>query len=70
MDTNTIRRHMDLTQVTFDPTNPEHIEAFKMLVLEQPTRQHPTLRFELEFPFVNVPQMMLYKIAGAYIASL
>ena len=67
MTSNTIVRHMDISPEVFDPTNPEHINAFKMLVLDQPNKQHPRLRFNLEFPFVNVPQMMLHKIANAYI---
>jgi len=55
--------------VTFDPTNHEHIKAFKMLVVDTPSRQHPTLRFRLEHPFVNVQQMLLKKVAERFVQT-
>lgn len=59
-------------RVNFDPTNPEHLKAFKMLVLgeEGPTgniRQHPTLRFNIDNPFDNVRTMMTHKVAEAFL---
>lgn len=52
----------------FDPSNAEHRKAFAMIV--QDKRQHPTLRFNLEHPFVNVREMMLNRVAAAYIAVM
>lgn len=49
------------TEVPFDPSNPEHVKAF--LLLQNESRQHPTLRFQLEQPFVSVFDMMKTKIA-------
>ena len=62
-----LRQHVD-----FDPTNPEHLKAFKMLVLGEdgPTsniRQHPTLRFNIDNPFDNVRTMMTHKVAEAFL---
>ena len=61
-------------RVNFDPTNPEHLKAFKMLVLGEsgPTstiRQHPSLRFNLDNPYDNVRTMMTHKVAEAYLAE-
>jgi len=60
--------------VDFDVTNPEHLEAFRMLSLGSidekgniHTSQHPTLRFHLEGPFVDIPSMMNYRIGQAYL---
>lgn len=63
------RRHVD-----FDPTNADHLKAFKMLVLGEdgPTstiKQHPTLRFNLDNPFDNVRTMMTHKVAEAYLTE-
>lgn len=64
------------TAVTFDATNPEHVEAFRMMCLGEvdalgnvTIRQHPTLRFRLEFPHVDVRSMMLTKIAQQYVKA-
>jgi hypothetical protein len=48
----------------FDIDNLEHLKAFDMLMNG---RQHPTLRFHLELPYVNVLQMMYDKIGRAYL---
>ncbi len=60
--------------VDFNPQDPEHLKAFKMLVLGEagPTsniKQHPTLRFNLDNPFDNVRTMMTHKVAEAYLAK-
>jgi hypothetical protein len=55
-----------LTRVQFDTENPEHLQAFEMLMNG---RQHPSLRFELELPYVNVLQMMYDKIGRAYLTK-
>lgn len=44
----------------FDPANPEHMDAYRSLVLEG--RQHPTLRFSVG-TFESVPQMMIHRIS-------
>jgi len=64
-----LRQHVD-----FDPQNPDHLKAFKMLCLGEagPTsniKQHPTLRFNLDNPFDNVRTMMTHKVAEAYLAK-
>lgn len=38
--------------VMFDPSEPEHREAYRTLAEEG--RQHPTLRFVLEYPFQDI----------------
>ena len=55
--------------VDFDPTNLEHLNAFKMLVLGDNgvIRQHPTLRFAIEQPFDNVRSMMIHRVAQKYL---
>jgi hypothetical protein len=55
-----------LKQVTFNTEDPEHLQAFEMLING---RQHPTLRFQLELPYVNVLQMMYDKIGRAYLTK-
>lgn len=57
-----------LSKETFDPTNPDHIEAYRMLVYEG--RQHPTLRFTLEHPYLDVRAMMTDKIVRMYLDNL
>lgn len=64
-----LRQHVD-----FDPQNPDHLKAFKMLVLGEDgpasnIKQHPTLRFNLDNPFDNVRMMMTHKVAKAYLTS-
>jgi hypothetical protein len=62
--------------VDFDPSDIEHLEAFQMLCLgtdggKRPMlRQHPTLRFNVEFPFADVRVMMFQRIAEAHIAAI
>lgn len=66
---NTARKNM----VDFDPSNTEHLEAYRALCIGEsaPTgihiRQHPTLRFNLEAPFETVPAMLQYKIGQAFL---
>lgn len=55
-----------LTREYFDTENAEHLKAFEMLMNG---RQHPTLRFHLELPYVNVLQMMYDKIGRAYLTK-
>lgn len=49
--------------VQFDPMNAEHMRAYVML---SNGRQHPSLRFELEFPYQDVYAMMHVKIGKAH----
>ncbi len=64
--------------VSFDPKNPEHLEAYRMLCigttkegkLELTFRQHPTLRFYLEAPFETVPAMLHYRVGQAYLSCV
>lgn len=49
----------------FDPHNPDHIQAFVMLT--QHGRQHPTIRFRLEHPYLDVRAMMYDKVGKAYV---
>jgi len=63
--------------VNFDPSNPEHRKAFKMLVLGEVSeqtgaitlRQHPTLRFTLPAPYTNVRQMLIHRACEEFIQS-
>lgn len=52
--------HTSLRTVKFDPKNKEHIRAFVML--HYSGRQHPTLRFIVEQPFLDVRSMMIDKL--------
>lgn len=61
------RATIGLRAATFDPANPEHIEAFVMLT--QQGRQHPTLRFTLEHPYLDVRAMMYEKVGRAYVEA-
>jgi len=63
--------------VDFDPTNPEHMVAFQMQCLGNyedtgviHIRQHKTLRFNLEQPFLDVPSMMNHKVGKAYMKMM
>jgi hypothetical protein len=51
----------------FDPSTPDHLAAFAMLVRDG--KQHSTLRFHLEHPFVNVRAMMESKVCDAYLQA-
>jgi hypothetical protein len=56
------------TQVPFDVNNPEHLRAFHMLCIgDDPIKQHPTLRFQLDQPFLDVPSMMKHRVGQAYL---
>lgn len=65
-----------LQRVDFDPTNLEHLEAFKMLCLgtqgvKGPTlRQHPSLRFKVPLPFQDVRTMMFHRVAAHHMESI
>jgi len=52
----------------FDPKVPEHVEAFVWLT--QKSRQHPTMRFRLEQPYLDVITMMYDKIGREYAAKV
>lgn len=52
----------------FDAHNPAHIAAYQCL--KHYGRQHPTLRFYLEEPYVSVPHMMEARIAEAYLKTV
>jgi hypothetical protein len=65
---------MQKRYVDFDPQNKSHLEAYSLLALgvvedngSIRIRQHATLRFHLEAPFVDVPSMMHYKVGHAYL---
>ena len=49
---------------TFDPRNQEHIKAY--VSLQKYRKQHPTLRFYQEKPFLDIPSMMASKIADMF----
>ncbi len=51
-------------RVKFDPNSREHMIAY--LALVEHGRQHPNIRFELEFPYLDIKSMMEAKIARAY----
>jgi hypothetical protein len=57
--------------VDFDPNNPDHLKAFKMLCLGEtynaPLKQHETLRFKIQPPFPDVRTMMFHKVSEAHI---
>lgn len=53
-----------LKEVAFDPTNRDHMVAY--LAIAKLGRQHPTLRFTLDYPFLSVRSMMETKIALAF----
>lgn len=57
-----------LTAVDFDPKNPEHVAAFIALTVHG--RQHPTLRFRLAKPFLDIRSMMHHRIGEAYASQL
>lgn len=52
--------HSSLRTVSFDAKNKEHIKAF--VTLHYRGRQHPTLRFHLEQPYLDVRSMMIDKL--------
>lgn len=54
--------------VDFDPKVPAHVEAFVWLT--QKGRQHPTMRFHLEQPYLDVITMMYDKIGREYAAKV
>ncbi len=56
------------TYEKFDATNPEHVAAY--VCLKQYGRQHPTLRFYLEDPFLTIPHLMESRIADAHVAGV
>lgn len=64
-------RKVQSTYVKFDPLDPEHLEAFRMLCLGEKApqgvhiKQHPVLRFELDEGFMDVRTMMFHVI-GEY----
>jgi hypothetical protein len=62
------KQHINRTFIpmTFDPNNREHVTAYLCLIKHG--RQHPNLRFEVEYPFLDVRSMMHAKISEAYIA--
>lgn len=54
-------------KVHYDPTNLQHLSALSMLLKDG--KQHPTLRFVLEHPFVDIKMMMLTKTALATLSE-
>lgn len=69
-------RKMQYDYVPFDPNNVDHMEAFRMLCLGDPSpqgvhiKQHPTLRFLLETNFPDVRSMMFHKVGEYHRAQL
>lgn len=49
----------------FDPTLSEHLLAYKNFTAAG--RQHPTMRFFLEEPYLDIPTMMRSKIISHHI---
>lgn len=77
MMTSHVLRTVAKNRVEFDPTNDEHLEAFKLLCIGdgEPrekfvVRQHPNLRFVLEEGFEDVRTMMLHKVGKQYLQSI
>jgi hypothetical protein len=68
-------RRVQRNYVDFDVNNPEHLEAFRLLCLGNDdglgihTKQHPSIRFNLEENFQDVRTMMFHKVGQAYLAS-
>jgi hypothetical protein len=61
---NVLKKHFqnNILVQHFDPENPEHLEAYRML--DKEGRQHPSLRFHLNnVYFSDVPTMMARCIA-------
>lgn len=70
-------RSVERNRVEFDPTDSEHLEAFKLLCIGngEPrekfvVRQHPNLRFVLEEGYEDVRTMMLHKVGKHYLQSV
>lgn len=61
------RASAHLQHTYFDVNNPEHIKAFQMLQFGG--RQHPTLRFHVEQPHLDVRTMMMEKVCEAYVSN-
>lgn len=65
---------MERSYVDFDPMNPEHLKAFKMLCIGEtpttPIKQHATLRFNIEHPFTDVRTMMFHRVGEAHVQCL
>lgn len=57
-------KNVTSNQVKFDPTNREHQVAFTSLTVFG--RQHPTLRFRLESPYVDIRNMMFAKVGEEF----
>lgn len=74
MITSKILQSFKQPEVTFDPSNAEHVTAFKSLVIGdgQPVmlRQATNLRFKLEKPFKDVRTMMLFRVGEAFVKGV
>lgn len=57
-----------INYVEFDPTNREHVKAFAQF--EYCGQQHPTLRFVLKAPFLDVRTMIRSMIAEQYVRNI
>lgn len=55
----------NIQHVRFDINNVEHVQAFARLIKDG--RQHPTLRFTLEAPFLDVRSMLTSKVTHAWL---
>lgn len=58
---NTMAKIIEGKYKQFNPSNPDHQEAYYMLRYQ--AKQHPEHRFHLEEPFLDVVSMMSAKIA-------
>lgn len=61
----TVRRNIE--KVEFNPSNKDHIEAYKMLL---EGKLHPTLRFNVPHHFVDQLQYLDRKVALHYLNLL
>lgn len=52
----------------FNASNPEHVKAY--VCLKKFGRQHPTLRFYIEDPFLTVPHLMESRIADRFLETV
>lgn len=57
--------HTQFQTVRFDPTNPEHVAAYEMLVYQK--KQHPTLRFVKEPTFNNLTTQLQHYVGLEFI---
>lgn len=53
-------------RVDFDPKNSEHVKAFELIVFQN--KQHETIRFKCDPPFVDLRTMLLHKVGQEFLS--